>query len=267
MGMGSGFGGLNLLSGIGGQPNLFGPPSQDPFASAAQQSAYGNLTGAQIATQANRVNQQTPYGSLQYSRTVDQFGNPTWNATQTLSPELQQAVSGSIANLNASLENPAYGINAGETYSDAIMRRLAPIQAQQKEGFDVQMANQGIPLGSEAYRRAYDLFTQGQNDQLTSAIVGGMNTGLQAQQAQNQTAALARQLATPSYVNPYAQAATAGPDYLGAYGLSQQNQIANQNMANAQRQNMQAGLFGLGGAAIANADKIYDVGKKIYSLF
>lgn len=265
MGMGSGLTGF--INTTGGQTPIFGQPSQDPFASAAQQSAYGNLAGAQIATAANRVNQQTPYGSLQYSQSVDQFGNPTWNATQTLSPELQSAVSGSIRNLNASLTNPAYGINAGETYSDAIMRRLAPIQEQQRQTFDAQMANQGIPLGSEAYKRAYNLFTQGQNDQLTSAIVNGMNTGLQAQQMQNQTVGLARQLATPSYVNPYAQAATAGPDYLGAYGLSQQNQIANQNMANAQTQNMQAGLFGLGGAAIANADKLYNVGNKIYSLF
>jgi len=45
-----------------------------------------------------------------------------------------------------------------------------------------QLANQGIVPGTEAYNNAMRTFTQGQNDQLTSAVVGGMNTGLAANQ-------------------------------------------------------------------------------------
>ena len=59
-----------------------------------------------------------------------------------------------------------------------------------------------------------------------------------------------KNISAPGYVNPYSQAATAGPDYLGAAGLSNQNAVANQNMANAGRANLQGGLFGLANAGI-----------------
>lgn len=77
---------------------------------------------------------------------------------------------------------PSYGINPGQTYSDAIMQRLRPQMAQDLNSQKVQLANQGIVPGTEAYNNAMRTFSQGQNDQLTSAIVGGMNTGLQANQ-------------------------------------------------------------------------------------
>jgi hypothetical protein len=311
MAIGMGFsGGLNSLGDIrpstGGamypSPNDGAPAqtnpylisaSQDPWAQAANASAQGNLTGAQIATQANRVNQSTPYGSLNYSQSVDANGNPTWSANQSLNPAFQPTfnslatnaqnaaatpfAAGPAVNTGINTSNlPSYGINPSESYTDAIMRRLQPNMANAQESFDVKMANQGIPVGSEAYNRAYRNFSQGQNDQLTSAVVGGMQTGLQAnQQAYNQQAnqvglnlqgnqqAFNQNLAAynnplaqlnsfqtatqPNYVNPYTQAATAGPDYLGAAGLSNQNAIANQNMATANRSNLTSGLFNLAG--------------------
>ena len=252
-------GGLNSLGSWGSGTNVAGGTTQpfgtpynpnDAWAQAAYQSSLGNLAGAQYATNVNRVNQTTPYGSLNYSQGVDQYGNPTWTANQSLSPELQNLVSGSIGNLQASLTNPAYGVNAGETATDAIMRRLQPQMAQSKEAFDVQMANQGIPVGSEAYNRAARVFQQGQNDLLTSAQTAGINTGLNVAQAQNQTAANIKALTTPNYVNPYTQAAVAGPDYLGAAGLSNQNAIAGQNVSTANRSNLTSGLFNLAGTGL-----------------
>lgn len=230
----------------------FGEPynTQDPWANAAYQSSMGNLAGAQYATQANRVNQATPYGNLNYTQSTDQFGNPVWSATQSLSPELQNLVSGSVSNLQSSLNNPAYGVNAGETATQAIMRRLQPTLQNQQESFDVKMANQGIPVGSEAYNRAYRNFAQGQNDLLTSAQTAGINAGLNVAQAQNQTAANIKALTTPNYVNPYTQAAVAGPDYLGAAGLSNQNALGAQNAATASRSNLTSGLMNLGGTAL-----------------
>lgn len=235
----------------GGTTQPFGTPynANDPWAQAAYQSSMGNLAGAQYATQANRVNQTTPYGSLNYSQGVDQYGNPTWTANQTLDPALQSLVSGSMNQLQQGMQTPTYGINPGETYSDAIMRRLQPQMTQAQESFDVKMANQGIPVGSEAYKRAASQFQQGQNDLLTSAQVQGMQTGLQAGQLQNQTAAAIRGLATPTYVNPYTQAAVAGPDYLGAAGLSNQNALGIQNANTANRSNLTSGLMNLAGTA------------------
>ena len=79
---------------------------------------------------------------------------------------------------------PSYGINPGQTYSDAIMQRLQPSLDRQTQASDAQLANQGIMPGSEAYKTAKTLLGQTQNDALTSAIVGGMQTGLAANQQQ-----------------------------------------------------------------------------------
>ena len=225
--------------------------STNPFVQAAQANAQGNIAGALQATAANRINQQTPYGSLQYQQTgTDAQGNPIWSANQQLSPELQQLTQSSLAGLQASQANPMYGINPGETYSNAIMQRLQPQQRQQAEALDAQLANQGIMPGSEAYNRAKTLQGQTQNDALTSAIVGGMQTGLQAQGLQNTTAANIRNLATPGYVTPYNQATVAGPDYLSAYTSQNATDIARQNAEAAQRSSLLGGLAGLGSSAI-----------------
>jgi hypothetical protein len=234
-----------------GQPQTGQFTSTNPFVQAAQANAQGNLSGALQATAANRINQQTPYGSLQYQQTgTDAQGNPIWSANQQLSPELQQLTQSSLAGLQASQANPMYGINPGDTYSNAIMQRLQPQQSQAREALDAQLANQGIMPGSEAYNRAKTLLGQTQNDALTSAIVGGMQTGIQAQGLQNTTAANIRNLATPGYVNPYNQAAVAGPDYLSAYTAQNATDIARQNAEAAQRSSLISGLAGLGSSAI-----------------
>jgi hypothetical protein len=234
-----------------GQPQTSQFTSTNPFVQAAQANAQGNLGGALQATAANRINQQTPYGSLSYQQTgTDAQGNPIWSANQNLSPELQNLTQSSLAGLQASQANPMYGINPGDTYSNAIMQRLAPQQSQAREALDAQLANQGIMPGSEAYNRAKTLLGQTQNDALTSAIVGGMQTGLQAQGLQNTTAANIRNLATPGYVTPYNQAAVAGPDYLSAYTSQNATDIARQNAEAAQRSSLLGGLAGLGSSAI-----------------
>ena len=225
--------------------------STNPYIQAAQASASGNINAANAATAANRVNQNTPYGSLQYSQTgTDANGNPIWSANQTLSQPLENLTNTSLSNLNASLNNPAYGINPGQTYSDAIMSRLQPQIAHQNEMSDQALANQGIMPGSQAYENAKRVLGQQQNDLQTSAIINGMNTGLQAQQLQNTTAANVKALGTPSYVNPYNQAAVAAPDYLGAYSTANAADIAKANAQMAQQTAQMNGLLGLGSSAL-----------------
>jgi hypothetical protein len=237
--------------------------STNPYIQAAQATTMGNLYGAQAATQANRVNQNTPYGSLNYTQGVDQYGNPTWTANQQLSQPLQDLTNTSLQGLQQSLQTPAYGINPGQTYSDAIMQRLQPQLAQQSESNTAALANQGIVPGTKAYDNAMRTFQQGQNDLLTSAQINGMQTGLQAQQLQNQQAANIKALGNPNYVNPYSQAAVAGPDYLGAYTTSNAAQIAAQNAQNAKTANLQNGLFGLGSSAILGAGGVGNLGTSI----
>ena len=243
--------------------------STNPYIQAAQQTAVGNYQGATAATAANRVNQNTPYSNLQYQQTgTDANGNPIWSANQSLNPTLQSAMSG----LQNKLANTAgqgintntlaqTGINPGEMYSDAIMRRLQPQLQQQQASVETQLANQGIMPGSEAYNRAKTQLAQQQNDLLTSAQVGGMDVGLRAnQQGFNQQLAQSNlpitqlgafnQATQPGYVSPYSQAAVSGPDYTGAYTTSQAAQIAAQNAAAARTANLQSGLFGLGSSAL-----------------
>jgi hypothetical protein len=227
--------------------------SSNPYIQAAQATTMGNLYGAQAATQANRINQNTPYGSLNYTQGVDANGNPTWTANQQLSQPLQNLTNTSLQGLQQSLQNPMYGINPGQTYSDAIMQRLSPQLAQQSESNTAALANQGIVPGTKAYENAMRTFQQGQNDLRTSAQIQGMQTGLQAQQLQNQQAANIKALGVPNYINPYSQAAVAGPDYLGAYTTANAADIAKQNAANAKAANMQSGLFGLGNSALLGA--------------
>lgn len=225
--------------------------STSPYIQAAQQTNQGNINAANTATAANRVNQNTPYGSLQYSQTgTDANGNPIWSANQTLSQPLENLTNTSLSNLQSSLENPMYGINPGQTYSDAIMSRLQPQIAHQNEMSDQALANQGIMPGSQAYENAKRVLGQQQNDLQTSAIINGMNTGLQAQQLQNTTAANVKNLGTPSYVNPYNQAAVAAPDYLGAYSTQNAADIAKSNAQMAQQTAQMNGLLGLGSSAL-----------------
>jgi hypothetical protein len=135
----------------------------------------------------------------------------------------------------------------------------------QTKQFDATMANQGIPVGSEAYNNAKRAFDQQQNDLMTSAVISGTNTGLAANTQQyNQQqgtyttnlnapfnyAANVKSFASPSYVNPSQQATTAGADVMGAMGLANQNNQANANAENARANATMSGLFSLAGAGI-----------------
>ena len=70
--------------GLGPAPQA---PAAPDYVGAANATAAGNLQAAQTAAAANRVNQVTPYGNLDYTQSgTDSQGNPTWTAATTLSP-------------------------------------------------------------------------------------------------------------------------------------------------------------------------------------
>lgn len=279
-------GGGGLLGGVTGA--LFGrpeTPATPDYSGAARETAAGNLDAARAAVASNRVNQVTPYGSLSYAVTgQDPFGNPTWTATTQLSPDQQQLYNYDIETskglgqlqqkglgyVDQMLASPfdtsrlaSTGINPGEQMSESIMRRLQPQLAQEQKSFDTQMANQGIPLGSEAYENARRMFDQRQNDRLVSSIIQGTQTGLQArgqgfsEQAYQRNEPIntlnavrsGSQVTNPNsfYVNAPQQATTAGADMLGAAGMTGNAAIANANANNAQRNAMIQGLFSIGG--------------------
>ena len=261
------------------------PPPPD-YSAAARETASGNLDAARANIAANRVNQYTPYGSLEYNISgADPYGNPTWSATQSLSPVQQQLLDyqnqsslglGQLANkglgyvsnmLDTPFDTsqlPTTGFNPSQSYQDAYMQRLAPQIQQGREALSVDLANRGIPIGTEAYNRAMASQSQRENDLLAAATTQGFGVGQQARQQGLQEQAYLRneplntlnavrtgsQVQGPTFVNPAMQANTAGADILGATQMGYNAQLGASNAQNAANNAMTQGLFSLGGAAL-----------------
>jgi hypothetical protein len=268
--------------GLGPAPSA--PPAPD-YRAAAQETSQGNLDAARVATAANRVNQVTPYGNLNYSQNgTDPYGNPTWTATTSLSPTGQalldtqnQTSLGLGGTINAQLGQvqntmsqgfnpnlPQVGINAGQNYQDAAMQRLAPQLQQSREKLSNDLANSGIPVGSEAYNRAQMNQAQKENDLYAANTTQGFNTGLAAnQQAYNQamtnynmplnTLSALRtgaQVQNPTFQNAPQQANTSGADILGASQMGYNAQMGDFNAKQTAQANLNNGLFSLAGAGM-----------------
>jgi hypothetical protein len=262
------------------------PPPPD-YRAAAQETAAGDLEAARAAAAANRVNQVTPYGSLTYSQNpdLDNFGNPTFTATQTLSPsqqrllDYQNATSEGLGELTGTglkyvsgmLQDPfstkdlaSLGFDPAQTYQDAYMQRLNPQIQQSREQTDQRLANQGITVGSKAYEEAKRLQAQRENDLLLGATTQGFGTGLAARQQGFNEAAYQRneplntlnavrtgaQVTNPSYVSVPQQATTKGADLLGAATAEGNYNTASANAQQAGQSNMTSGLVTLGAAGI-----------------
>jgi hypothetical protein len=269
--------------GLGPAPSA---PAAPNYEAAARETAAGNLDAARAATAANRVNQVTPYGRLDYSITgQDPYGNPTWTATQSLSPAQQQLLDyqnqtsiglgrlagkglGYVENmLNTPFDTsalPSTGFNPSQTYQEAYMQRLAPQLEMGREKLQQQLANQGIDIGSKAYENAMRMQAQRENDLLLGATTQGFGVGQQARQTALQEQAYLRneplntlsavrtgaQVQGPQFVNSAQQATTSGPDILGAANMQYNAAMGDFNAKQAAQANLNQGLFSLGGAAL-----------------
>jgi hypothetical protein len=269
--------------GLGPAPKAPAPPD---YSGAAQATAQGNIEAARLAVAANRVNQYTPYGSLEYTMSgEDKYGNPMWSATQKFSPEqqklldIQNQLSYGVGQLGTKgleyvqqqLENPfdvsqlpSIGINPSETYTDAYLRRLAPQMQQSRDRLEQQLANQGIQIGSEAYDRAIRNFDQKQNDLMLGATTQGFDVGNRARAAQFAELAYRRneplnvlsalrtgsQVTSPTYVNSAQQATTQGPDLLAASQMGYNAEMGDFNAKQAAQANLNQGLYSLAGAGM-----------------
>jgi hypothetical protein len=257
------------------------PPPTPDYAAAANATAAGNLQAAQYATEANRVNQYTPYGSLVYSHDPSK-GNGGWSATQSLSPQ-QQKLLDSTNNLNLGLMNTAgqgldyanqvlskpgvdtsklaqTGFNPGQSYQDAYMQRLQPVIDRENQASDAQLANQGIAPGSQAYINAKQTLNDQHNNLLANVTTQGFNTGLAAnqqgfqQQAYNQMQPInvinalrtGSQVQNPTFNNVPQQATTAGADLFGAQQANFNGQMQGYQQQSANNNNFMSGLTQLG---------------------
>ena len=203
-----------------GNPTYTQSQTYNPQLQSAINSNLGQLGQAFNAPQF----QGQDMASMNYfgSRLNQQQFNP---ATQ-LNPLAQYDVNTQI-NQSAL---PSYGIDPGQTYSDAIMQRLQPSLQRQTQSLDAQLANQGIMRGSKAYETAKLLQAQQQNDALTSAITQGMGVGLQAnQQAYGQQAGQIG-LNLQGQAQNFGQGLQGNQQAMSANDLAYQQQLANQGL-------------------------------------
>jgi hypothetical protein len=176
--------------------------------------------------------------------------------------------------------NPSTSMQGWDRASNLMMQRLQPQIDRQEQRLEQQLANQGIPRGSEAYTRAKQDFAMQQNDLLNQAQLQSQavqqnlfNQEVAGQQFNNaarlnnfQLASYLRglpmqelnalrqgsQVTNPSFIGVPQQGTVGGPDTLAAYQAQQNANIAAANRDAASRSNLTSGLFDLGGSVLGN---------------
>ena len=274
------------------------PSAPDPSFINQQQTA-SNAQTAVTQGLMNRVNQVTPYGNLTYNQTgavnMPGYEVPLYTATTKLSPEQQN-----LYDTRTRVEQGAYdladrytgrigeataqpfnyeGLAAAPQYSEdyrkqqlaAIEARNAPAQQRDQAALQQRLANQGIALGSEAWRGAQDDYNRGVNDFRLGADVQAGNAaaqtyGLEAStrdraiqeranlrtQPINEVAALlgtGQGVQNPQFQN-VPQVQVANVDTSAPYNMQYQGQMAQYQAGQQQQNAMMGGLFGLGGSAL-----------------
>lgn len=274
------------------------PPAPDPVATAAAQTA-SNVDTARVNARLNRMNETDPYGSVKYT----DLGNDQWRKDTQLSGvgqrqfDLQNQVDEGTGKLALQGVGQASGV-LGKSFSldglspeasrgniaadraryeDALSSRLEPRFAQDRDAAEQRMADQGIPMGSEAYNRGMDELNRAKTDARMQVISQGGNEGraedanmaglrqrqlqetlLQRSQPINEIGALmgTGQVGMPQFQNT-TPVNVQGTDVLGAYG---QTQAANQAAYNAKAQSSAAAgssAAGLAGTAATAAMMIF----------
>jgi hypothetical protein len=260
------------------------PQAPDPSKTASTQAQYDQNTAAYNAS-LNRYNVYTPYGSMTWNQTGTdpKTGAPIYSQNVQLSPYAQQALTNTqmtqaglsglqqqalgyvgnemVSNPWDESKLPAQQVNPGQTAQDAIMSRLQPQIDQQNKQFDAQMANQGIPVGSDAYEAAHRELAQQQNDMQMQAALQGISVGQQArQQAIQEQGYYANaplnylnaletgsQVQTPQFQGTPSVMANA-PNYQSAVNSNYQGQLNAYNAQTGSQNSFMGGLMNLGGS-------------------
>ena len=218
--------------GLGPAPRA---PDAPNYVGAAQETAAGNLKAAQTAAAANRVNQVTPYGSLNYNETgTDSQGNPTWTASTNLSPtgqsllNAQNDASLGLSNLfDTQLGNVNNAINGG--FNPSSVPQGVTIPTYQKVSAGPQLQTDVGGTGMQGW------------DQASALIMSRLAPTIahQNEQSDAQLANQGIQVGSDAYNNAKRVLAQSQNDLLN------QAQVAGQGVQqNLFGQNLAAGQFG-----------------------
>jgi len=181
------------------------PPPAPDYVGAAQAQGVANKDAAVATASLGNPNVYSPYGNqtVTYAPTGPD-GNQQATVNQTLTPQAQQTldaqqrVQAALAGLGEQGVStaqrvmgtpfdasgvPKSPINPGQTAQQAIMARLQPQIQQNQQATQQRLANQGIPVGSEAWNNEMRQQSQQQNDLYSQAALQGIGLDTQAHQS------------------------------------------------------------------------------------
>jgi hypothetical protein len=261
------------------------PTPPDPKQTAAA-STGTNVATALANASLNNVNQIGPNGSLMYSQTGSSkftdpytgqtYDIPNYTQTTTLSPDQQKLYdlnnqtqqnlgqigvdqSSKIGTLLNTPFDPATANKAVEDKIDALgAARLDPQFAKEQDALNTQLANQGIQIGSQAWKNAMTQFQQGKNDAYNQLYLGGNQQAFQQalttrNQPINEITALmsGSQVSNPTF-GATPQTTIPTTDTAGIINSSYNQQLQNYQLQQQQQNALLGGLFGLGAGALSN---------------
>lgn len=286
-----------------GSKSASAPPAPDPKY-VSQQQTQSNVNTAVANAYLNRVNQYGPDGSKTYAVTGSQdvggTNVPLWSETTQLSPgqqkiyDSQQQLTQGTSDLanqyvsrigDATSQPYSYdGLAPAPTYNEdyrrqqlqAIQDRNAPQMQRDRDALNQRLANQGISLGTDAWKAAQDDYSRSVNDFRLGADVQAGNAAAQQYGLESNTRDRAIQEMTALRTQPInevaalmgtgtgvqtpqfsqvAQTQVAPTDVSGNYWNAYQGQLAQQQMQQKSADATTGGLFGLGGTVLGGAMK------------
>ncbi len=251
------------------------PKAPDPKETATAQAA-ANRSTAITQQNLNMVNQNNPWGSVNYDQTgtrkhFDEMSGkwvetPTFTQTTTLSPEQQaifnqtQAAQGNLAGIAEDqsakirdLLNTPFEFNnqdAANWAYDLGSQRLDPRFAQDEDKLRTTLKNKGIQEGTDAWNNEMSRMTQAKNDAYNQLMLTGRSQAFgealaQRNQPLNEIIGLmsGSQIQNPAQMSgPSPQTSVDGVNYAQLV-----NQKYQADMAGYQsKMGAMGGLFGLG---------------------
>jgi hypothetical protein len=236
------------------------PKAPDPMKTAQAQGAAN--TGTAIAQQLlNQTDQTTPWGSVDYSQTgtasyVDPLTGkttkiPQFTQTTTLNPADQGLLDQErLFDKNANQIAIDQAGRAGEALSKPMninneavearlmelgRKRLDPAFTQQRGDLDQKLANQGIAIGSEAYKRAMEYQGQKENDAYNQLLLQGRGRAVDEAIVERQTpinemmALMGGQQVNQPQFSSTPQVGVQGVDYAGMVQNNYNQKVGSQN--------------------------------------
>ena len=263
------------------------PPPAPDYTGAAQATSQGSAQAAIANNLLNMRRTVTPLGTQDFSQigSIDipsiggqpGFSIPRYEQSISMTPQGQNLYNqqlglstgllglgqGSLDQTSQSLSRPQDFSSVGDI-ADASYglqtKRLDPQWAQNEQTLAAKLADQGIPIGSEAHQNAMREFNQAKNDAYNQARLSSISTMPQtfqlgaAQRMQPLTELNAirsgAQPQMPQFQPVPAAGGVQGPNMLGAAQAGYQGNLNAYNAEVGQQNSMMNGLFSLGSAAI-----------------